>query len=78
MSLYQLAHLVLREPHGIFEERAVRVQDELDHAFWILAALEPPTSKELAHNGLASGAANFAEVPLSFGPHSAARALLGW
>ncbi len=39
MSLYELAHLLLREPHGIFEECAVRFQDELDHAFWILAAL---------------------------------------
>ena len=38
MSLDELAHLLLREPHRVFKERAVRFQDKLDHAFWILAA----------------------------------------
>jgi hypothetical protein len=38
MSLHQLAHLLLRELYRVFEEGAVRFQDKLDHAFWILAA----------------------------------------
>ena len=38
MALDQLAHLLLREPHRVFKKRAVRFQDKLDHAFWILAA----------------------------------------
>ncbi len=39
MSLHQLARLLLRELHRVVEESAVRIQDKLDHAFWILAAL---------------------------------------
>ncbi len=38
MSFDELAHLLLCEPHSVFKERAVRFQDELDHALWILAA----------------------------------------
>ena len=39
MSLDELAHLLLREPHRVFKKRAVRFHNELDHALWILAAL---------------------------------------
>jgi hypothetical protein len=38
MGLNQLAGLLLREFHRVFKEGAVRFQDELNHAFWILAA----------------------------------------
>src|ERR1700733_10534458 len=38
MSLDDLAHLLLRELHRVFKKCAVRFQDKLDHAFWILAA----------------------------------------
>ena len=38
MTLHQLAGLLLREPHRVFKKRAVRFQEKLDHALWILAA----------------------------------------